>query len=249
MPAAAWEFDEALECFRVIDSSLRCIYAGELHMYRALSAQLRILLCDAPKPLLVRPFPNLELQSLQSVKSFSPGEFPPELQHLNAVAVSGPQTISISCMPFEARLYFNGIEDCQPLLSSDGVMLSIEQWVDQVVSTHPARVTVRKLIRIVADRGGGAHVHKSKDALLSGLKGMAPGKLHLAALAVIAISKVMQKLGHSVVQLYENNGPKGSLPLKDFNHAHPIVLTAARVPSICLEHPYQVLNLLSVGPT
>ena len=216
-------------------------------MYRALSAQLRILLCDSPKPLLARLFSNLELQSLQPVSSFSPRCFPPELEHLNVVAVSGSQPVAVSCMPFEARIYFNGIEDCQPLLSADGAMLPIGVWVDQIVSAHPVPVTMRQLIRTVADRGGGAHVHKSKDALLSGLKGMAPGRLHLAALVIIAISKVMQKLGLQVVQLYERNGPRGSLPLNDFNHNHPSVLASARVPAVCFEHPYQAINLLSVG--
>lgn len=247
MPASAWEFEEALECFQVIDSSLRCIYAGENHMYRTLSVQLRILLCDSPKPLLVRLFPNLKLQCLQPVKAFQPGNFPPELKHLNTVPVSGPQPMAISCMPFEARIYSNGVEDCQPLLNADGSLLPIEDWVEQVISVHPVPVTVRQLIRTVADRGGGAHVHKAKDPLLFGLKGIGPGKLHLAALVLIAVSKVMQQLGLSVVQLYEKNGPKGSLPLNDFNHLHPSVLVSARVPAECLQHSYQALNLLSVG--
>jgi hypothetical protein len=249
MPAAAWEFEEALECFRVVESSLHCIYAGELHMYRALSAQLRILLCDSPNPLLTRLFPNLKLQALQRVQSYAPGSFPPELSHLNAVAVSGPRSLAISCMPFEARIYFNGVEDCKPLLALEGPMLPIADWVEQVISMHPVPVTIRQLIRTVADRGGGAHVHKSNDALLSGLKSMAPGKLHLAALVLVALSRALQQLGLSVVQLYEKNGPRGSLPLQEFDHKHPSVLASARVPAARLEQPFQALNLLSVGPT
>ncbi|MEW5824163.1 MAG: hypothetical protein AB1766_07420 [Pseudomonadota bacterium] len=248
MPASAWEFEEALECFSVIESSLRCIYAGEIHMYRALSAQLRILLCDSPKPLLVRLFSNLELQSLEPAKSYEPGSFPPELKHLNAIGISGSGPMAVSCMPFEARIFFNGIEDCRPLLSSTAPLLPIDAWVDQVVSVHPVPVTVRQVIKTVADRGGGAHVHKSKDALLAGLQGLAPGKLHLAALVIIAISKVMQQLGLSVVQLYEKSGPKGGLPLEHFDDQHPTVLASARVPAECLKHPYQAINLLSVGP-
>lgn len=248
MPAAAWEFEEALECFQVIESCLRCIYTGELHMYRALSAQLRILLCDNPKPLLVRLFANLELQRFQSITSFAPGEFPTELQHLNTVAAFGGKPMILSCMPFEARMYVNGIEDCRPLLSTDGSMLPVELWVEQVVSAHSVPITIRQFIRTVADRGGGAHVHKSKDALLAGLQGMAPGKLHLAALVLIAIAKVMQQVGHSVVQLYEKNGPKGSIPLKEFDSQHPNVLASARVPAWCLQHPYHAINLVSVRP-
>lgn len=217
-------------------------------MYRALSVQLRILLCDSPKPLLIRLFPNLKLQCLQPVKSFSIGQLPPELSHLDAIFASSPQPIAVSCMPFESRIYFNGVEDCIPLLCTDHSMLSIREWVEQVVSMHPVPVTVRQMIRTVADRGGGAHVHKSKDALLMGLQQSSPGKLQLAALVLIALAKVMQDLGHSVEQLYESNGPSGSLPLKHFDRAHPSVIASARVPEDCLHQPYKAINLLSVGP-
>jgi len=216
-------------------------------MYRALSAQLRILLCDSPKPLLARLFSNLELQGLQPVTTFAPGTFPPELEHLNAVAVSGSQPLAVSCMPFEARIYANGVEDCLPLMRADGAMLPVEAWVEQIISQHPVPTTVRQLIRTVADRGGGAHVHKSKDVLLSGLKGMAPGRLHLAALAIIAISKVVQRLGLQVVQFYEKNGLKGSLPVSSFDEMHPSVAASARVPAACFEQSYQAINLLSLG--
>lgn len=247
MPATAWEFEEAIECFRVIDSSLRCIYAGEIHMYRALSAQLRILLCDSSRPLLTRLFSNLQLQSLQTVKSYQPGDFPPELEHLNSLDIIGSGEFTISCMPFEARVYINGVEDCHPLLEASGALLPLDQWVDQFVSVHPVPVTVRQVIKTVADRGGGAHVHKSKDALLSGLQGMSPGKLHLAALVIVAVSKVMQQIGFAVMQHYEKNGAKVGLPLAPIDRSHPSVIASAKVPEDCLKSPYQAVNLISVG--
>ena len=74
-------------------------------MYRALSSQLRILPCDSPKPLLVRLFPNLQLQSLQSVTLCQPGAFPPELQHLNSLTAAGPGHFVLSLIPFEARVF------------------------------------------------------------------------------------------------------------------------------------------------
>ena len=247
MGAASWEFEEAIDCFKVIESSLRCIYAGEIHMYRVLSAQLRILLCDSPKPLLERLFPNLELQGLQAVENFYPGNFPIELEHLNALAAIGMPPVAISCMPFEARLYFNGIEDCLPLLRSDKLMIPVKDWTDQIISVNPVPLTIRQIIKTVADRGGGAHVHKSKDSLLVEVIGMAPNKLHLAALVLIAISKVIQKIGLQVFQFYEKNGTKGSIPLKDFDENHPSFVSAARVPRVCFDHPFQSVNLLSLG--
>ena len=246
MPAESWEFEEALECFRVIDSSLRCIYSGDIHMYRVLSAQLRILLCDAPKPLLLRLFPNLVLTGLQPIKRTAPGEFPVELDHLNSIRSIGSQNVSISCMPFEARLYSNGVEDCQALLRLDKVLLPINEWVDQYVTLDPVPVTVRKLIRTVADRGGGAHVHSSKDALLRGLSAKGLGKLHQAALIIIAISKLMQSIGFSVIQLHERG--ERSLPLSDFDQSHPAVLKAARVPDECLKEGCTALNLMWMSP-
>jgi len=52
-------FEEAIELFKVIDTCLSCYYAGKVHMYRPLSAQLRILLCDINrgknKALLLKP--------------------------------------------------------------------------------------------------------------------------------------------------------------------------------------------------
>jgi hypothetical protein len=244
--AEKWEMEEAIQCFKVIESSLRAIYAGEFHMYRALSTQLRILLCDSPKPLLVRLFRNLELQRLADVTSYAPGCFPENLAHLNSIMVSGTSPVSIACMPFEATVYFNGVEDCHPLLASSGQMLNVEAWVDQVITVFPEPLTIRQLIRTVADRGGGAHVHKFKDVLLFGLTDKkTPTKLNEAALVIVAMSKVMQQIGWSVVQLYERHGLKGSLPLVDFDVKHRSVITSARVPAECYLHPKQCFNLLS----
>lgn len=246
MAASAWEFEEAIECFQVIESSLRCIYSGETHMYRTLSAQLRILLCDSPKPLLLRLFSNLQLQSLQTVTSYRPGEFPPELGHLNCVAFFGPGEYVISCMPFEARIYVNGVEDCRPLLEASGALLPLSSWLDQFISVEPVPVTIRQVIKTVAERGGGAHVHTTKDALLAGLRGKGPGRLHLAALVVIAVSKVMQQIGFAVIQHYEKHGAKGGLPLSAIDRSHPSVVASARVPEECLRSPYQAINLISM---
>ncbi|MEQ1536943.1 MAG: hypothetical protein ABL923_13800 [Burkholderiaceae bacterium] len=243
-----WEMEEAIQCFKVIESSLRCIYAGEFHMYRALSTQLRILLCDSPKPLLVRLFRNLELQRLADVDSYKPGCFPENLAHLNSIMVSGESPVSISCMPFEATIYFNGVEDCHPIPASSGEMIDLEKWVDQVITVFPQPLTIRQLIRTVADRGGGAHVHKSKDALLSGLANIqTPTKLNQPALVIVAISKFMQQIGLSVEQLYERHGLKGSLPLENFDKQHKSVIASARVPAECFMHPKQCFNLLSLN--
>ena len=247
MAAESWEFEEAIECFRIIDSSLRCIYNGEMHMYRVLSTQLRILLCDAPKPLLNRLFSNLELQRLHPVNVYEQGKFPTELNHLNSIDISYGKNLAVSCMPFEAKIYFNGVEDCIPILDTSGILLPIDQWIEQTISLHPVPLTIRKIIRTVADRGGGAHVHKSEDTLLTSVKHISPSKLNLAALIMIAISKIIRTLGFQIIQLYEKHGVNGCLPIDCFDKNHPSILSSARIPDECLKHPHTAFNLLSIG--
>ncbi|MDQ0084491.1 hypothetical protein J2W35_004860 [Variovorax boronicumulans] len=243
--AEKWEFEEALECFKVIDSSLRCIYRGEHHMYRALSGQLRILLCDK-KPLLLRLCANLALASLAEVRDHAPGSFPSELAHLNALSFVGVDSFTIACMPFEVSIYFNGVEDCKALLHRDRKLLPLEEWTSQIVLLDPVPVTIRQLIRTVADRGGGAHVHHSKDALLRALRKGMPSRMTQDALVIVALAKVMQGVGLQFIQLYERFGHTASLPLEDFDLNHVSVLDAARVPKECFQHAKQAFNLLCV---
>lgn len=75
---------------------------------------------------------------------------------------------------------------------------------------------------------------------------MSPGGLHLAAMVVIAVSKVMQQFGLAVIQHYEKHGAKSGLPLAAIDRSHPSVVASAKVPEACLGSPYQAFNLLSV---
>ncbi|CAN7175304.1 hypothetical protein LJR161_000306 [Variovorax paradoxus] len=241
--AERWEFEEAIECFKVIDSSLRCIYRGEYHMYRALSGQLRILLCDK-KPLLLRLYPNLKLTRLAGVREYAPGTFPSDLAHLNTLDFVGTTPIVFACMPFEGSIYFNGVEDCKVLPHPSQEFLAVEDWTSQIILLDPVPVAIRQLIRTVADRGGGAHVHHSRDALLRGLQRGVPSKMTQDALVIVALAKAMQGVGLQIIQLFERFGTSGSFPLEDFDHKHPSVLNAARVPKECFEHAKQAFNLL-----
>lgn len=248
--AEQWEFEEALECFKVIGTSLRCIYKGEKHMHRPLAAQLNILLCDSSKPLLLRLFSDLQLPKLQRIKPCDELSSPSEIPFLNTLPLSGtmPASMTVSCMPFEVTRFFNGVEDCRVLLTERGQVLPLKQWVEQVVAVHPVRVSIRQLIRIVADRAGEGQFPNAGDGSLIGKKFLAPSHHHFGALAMVAIGRLMQEIGQSVIQLYERNGPHGSLPLFDFNPQHPAVLNAACVPREYYKQPHEVLQLVSLSP-
>ena len=219
-------------------------------MYRALSAQLRILLCDTnTKPLLLRLFSNFELSALRPIRQCKPGVFPADLEHLNTVAVLGTDDVVISCMPFEVTRFYNGIEVCSPLVDSNAAMMPLENWMNQCVSMHPVPVSIRQIIKTVVDRGGGAHVHKTQDVLLDRLKQLHAGSLGLEALIVIAIGRITQQIGWAVAQHYERQGASGSLLSVAFGANHPLVERAARIPKHYYDHPQLKYNLLSVGRT
>ena len=46
----------------------------------------------------------------------------------------------------------------------------LNDWLEQPITKHPVIVTVVDLIRTVADRGGGAHIHPTVDDFLNRLK-------------------------------------------------------------------------------
>jgi hypothetical protein len=250
--AENWEYEEAIECFKVIDTSLRCYYGGGQHMYRAIAAQLRILFCEKdPKPLLLRLFPDIGLTPLQQIKSTVPGTFPDSVEHFNTVKISGSDDASLSYMPFEITKFFNGVTDCRLLFSDSKNLIPLNEWVEQVVSLYPEHakpLSISEWIKTIADRGGGAHVHKSKDVLITNLKAVGPFEepiLHAAI--IIAIGRVAQVIGFSIIQLYERFGTTGTLPFQDFDKSHPSVLNAAKVPEEYYDHPREIINLMSMN--
>lgn len=236
----AWEFEEALECFKVIETCLKCIYAGEKHMCRALSVQLRILLCDNnPKPLLLRLMSNLELSEFISTDVYNLGEFPNELDHLNSIkSING--NVSIICMPFEFRRYFDGTEDCVPLIGKR--LLTLEKWMNQKIISHPVPMTVTKLIKVISNKGGGAHVDRKQDKLLTTMREMKYWELNICELLIIGLAKIVQQISFQLIQMYEQKIFK--LPLNNFNPVHSSILNAAKVNDECLKKEYQAANLI-----
>jgi hypothetical protein len=80
--------------------------------------------------------------------------------------------------------------------------------------------------------------------LLEKLKYSVPYNTHLGKLIIIALGRVAQEIGLSVIQVYERYGINGTLPLPDFNVNHPSVKSAARVPTEYYDHPREIFNLV-----
>ncbi len=119
----------------------------------------------------------------------------------------------------------------------------------QIILLDPVPVSIRQLIRTVTDRGGGAHVHRSRDALLRELRKGTPSRMTQDALVIVALAKAMQDISLQIIQLFERFGTSGSFPMEDFDPRHPSVLNAARVPKECFEHARQAFNLLAARAT
>lgn len=236
-----WEYEEAVECFNVIETCLKCIYAGEIHMCRVLAVQLRILLCEKnPKPLLLRLLPDIKISELKEVKYININEYNNNIENLSIGTYSDSLIME---MPFETMHFFNGIEDCSVIYGNN--VIDLEKWVDQIITAYPVPITIRKLIKLVAEKGGGAHVDKNQAPLLEALRRIGPFKLNISDLIIIALSKVVQKISFYLIQMHESQTDSESIIL---NKEHPRVLQAAKVPSNCYDHPYNIANLLLIFP-
>ncbi|TFW23902.1 hypothetical protein E4L96_06395 [Massilia arenosa] len=180
------------ESFAVVDTCLACIYRGDLHMYRPLAGQLRLLLCDtqrmADNSLIRRAYPNLKVSAIAQIEwsAEKSGEV-----HLDKTEAAINR---IAQMPFEISAYENGLVIADVLVDKER-MLPIQEWGEQRLSFDPVRLSIRRVIREVADKGGGAHVDSSASAELRLMYQRTPHGATYAELFVIAIGRFVQRIG------------------------------------------------------
>jgi len=250
------EFKEAIESFKVVDTCLKCFYEGESHMYRPLSAQLRLLLCDSNRSkdnsLVTRIFNNIRLSPIKSIDYQVQGTFNKSEDWANSIhAVSSNPSVNLklALMPFEITCFANGLEIADLIVNKNAEPIPVSSWLEQCISLYPVPITIRSLIKIVADRGGGAHVHHKEDNLLDSLSKYGPAKIGIDALFTIAIARIAQQLGWVIVQFYEKYGTKGNLEdiSKNFDNTHPCVVGAAKISQELYQQKQSKFNLTSVG--
>jgi len=211
---------EVFEAFKVINSSLRCYYAGEEHMYRAMAVQLRILFCDTQhgkdNSLLGRTFKLLELPRLQPIAWLDPGspeQSNPHLRRLGARVPPGHKA-RFAKMPFVIIEFEAGLAVADIEVEDKGPLLTVDQWSDQAITTHPTRVTIRELIRLVADKGGGAHVDLEGCQELTSLGHALTAGVGQHVLFTVALARFAVNIWVHLLQL-NKHGALGS-PIPDF---------------------------------
>lgn len=255
------EFREAIECFKVIDTCLKCFYAGESHMYRPISAQLRILLSDKrggkENSLIVRLFNMLMITPLQSITYKEHGTFDDATSWANMLRVEGgssEMSLKLALMPFEITVFSNGLEIGDFLLDKNRSPISVTDWMDQLITVHPFHLSIRSLIRTVADRGGGAHVHHKEDEVLDTLSKGLPSKLGMDALFTIATARVVQQIGLAIMQFYEKYGTNYNIEtaIIGIDKNHETYINSAKVPETLLNEEsikYALMSLANLEKT
>ena len=214
--------DQLREAFRVIDSCLKCIYEGDRHMYRSLAGQLRLLLCDTQRKkdnsLLPAAFPGLEIPALRAIVWS-------ETQAAGQKFLPSPSgTTRVSQMPIDVSVYKNGLVVAD-LLYSHG-HLPVAQWCDQRLTLEPTDLTIREVIKTVADKGGGAHVDADASAQLRFLYKTAPAGRTYAELCICAIGRFVQRAGE---KLFKYEGVRVPKDIVGFEYEKMDLIIAAHV--------------------
>lgn len=198
------------ESLAVVDTCLECIYSGKTHMYRPLAGQLRLLLCDrqngADKSLLATACPELKISALDSIN----------WSHDEALGIKMAPTVEgtnrIANMPIEIYVYENGLAIADLLLKENTI--PIAKWSEQTLTYHPVKLDIKKVIRTVADKGGGAHVdsNASKELLL--MYEQTPSGKTYAELFIVGIGRVIQRVGEQLFQTQCSRVPQELITAK-----------------------------------
>lgn len=226
--------NELLECFKIIDSCLALYYQGGTHMYRPLATQLRILFADQKGPLITRLFPNFKIQRLRAIEYVEPGQLKPFDDSSSVIMISHPanQEYKLARMPFLITEYSNGLQVADFEFDQSGELLPLADWVEQQVSIYPSSLTIKEIIKSVAEKGGGAHVDDELNQSLKDMMRTGPAGLGLHVLLVIALSRLAHRLGIYYIQFRERFDYNGKIEdiVTDFDPDHPSLQKMARIP-------------------
>ena len=222
--------EELSECFKVIDTCLACYYNGATHMYRPIAGQLRILLC-VDRPLLLRVFPNLKLHRLRPIEYVEPSK-QNLIDGIDAqLNVGHPQNqeYRLALMPFRITKYNNGLQIADIILDKGGQTLPFKDWINHSLTDYPIVLSLRDIIKSIANKGGGSHVDDRVDNALKQMSSTGPVGVGLHVLFTIALGRLLQEFGLRFSQFREQTGGIGGLENVIFNPEHPSVKARAKV--------------------
>jgi|SRR3990172_2199517 len=203
---------DALDSFKVIKDSLSLYYDGKQHMFKPIAGQLRILYCDTHRgkdnSLLNHIYPDLKLVAFQNY------EFKKEHEDLKikilAYDANGNERTAHSLVIKPACYVItqksSGLQIADLDLSNPPTYLSCRDWCDQIVDSY-YNLSVRKIIRIIADRGGGSHVDIEEGHELSQMKETGPAGVGLHVLFIIALARYTMQFAKQFAAEWVNKYP------------------------------------------
>ncbi len=229
---------ELAECFAIVDTCLSSYYGGAKHMYRPLAGQLRILFCDK-RPLLSRVFPDLKFGALRPIEWLEPPKATLFDGAQARLAVQHPpdQEFRLARMPFLITAFKNGLQVADLEVDPEGQMLPLDKWMDQSVTVYPSDLSIREMVRSVADKGGGAHVDDTVNEALRDMHVTGPSGMGVHVLFSVAVGRFAQNLGLHYVQFVERFGYSGTLQDVAVDPEHPTVKARAKVTKELEESP------------
>jgi hypothetical protein len=238
---------EMAECFAVVETCLACYYGGAKHMYRPLAGQLRILFCDK-RPLLGRVFPDLKIPAVRKIEWSVPDQATLFGGTNVLLTVQHPpgQEFRLARMPFLITEYENGLQSADLEFDQDGQLLPLDDWLNQLVTVYPSDLSLREVMRSVADKGGGAHVDDTANKALHDMSVTGPAGVGVHVLFSIALGRFAQKIGLHYIQFRERFGYRGRLQDLTFDPQHPTVEACAKVLPELEEGPRKQFALTSL---
>lgn len=184
------------ESFLIIDSCLKCYYENDHHMYKPLAGQLRILFCDfqgkKDNSLLPRVFPQITLNILEPI------DWSDKQSSSLKLLQNSDSANRISSMPLEIKQYKNGLAIAELVPAKNEKLVDIPTWVNQYLTHYPTSLTVKDVIRNLADKGGGAHVDSNLSAQQRYMNQMTVVGRSFGEMFIIAMSKLAQRMGENI---------------------------------------------------
>lgn len=181
----------AIDCFKIIHTCLKSYFDGQVHMYKPISVQLRMLFCDTQKrkdhSLINRIHSNIELLAFREIK----------FAHQNG-------GISFASAPYVITQHANGMVDAKLDIASPCKYLPLAEWRKQIVDIQPI-LTLNDVIRTVADQDGGAHLDDNECTKLIIMRGHNPTKLGSNILLIVALARYVIDLANQLVPIWIKN--------------------------------------------
>jgi hypothetical protein len=147
---------------------------GNAHAYRSVAVELRKLLCDSPSPLLTRVHPEFQLPLL----------------HWPGLLKDYPNLADGLTILVPGRLEFDkhGRPKTKLLIHRSRQMLDLSEWLEQPLFN--ARITIRELIKSVADKEG-AHADPEYNATLRHARSVKYRNEHSHESTTVAIARFL----------------------------------------------------------